>query len=77
MGHALNHAVQDALGRWHRMQGDTVLILPGMDHAGIATQTVVSQQRSHTCVLSTCLLDVCFQSARNEREPPQAVFFSR
>ncbi len=44
MGHALNHAVQDALGRWHRMQGDTVLILPGMDHAGIATQTVVSRQ---------------------------------
>jgi valyl-tRNA synthetase len=44
MGHALNHAVQDTLGRWHRMQGDTVLILPGMDHAGIATQTVVSRQ---------------------------------
>jgi len=44
MGHALNHAVQDALGRWHRMLGDTVLILPGIDHAGIATQTVVSRQ---------------------------------
>ncbi len=44
MGHALNHAVQDALGRWHKMQGDTVLILPGIDHAGIATQTVVSRQ---------------------------------
>ncbi len=44
MGHALNHAVQDTLGRWHRMQGDTVLILPGIDHAGIATQTVVSRQ---------------------------------
>ena len=44
MGHALNHAVQDTLGRWHRMMGDTVLILPGMDHAGIATQTVVSRQ---------------------------------
>ncbi|MGI4791775.1 MAG: valine--tRNA ligase [Janthinobacterium lividum] len=44
MGHALNHAVQDTLGRWHKMQGDTVLILPGMDHAGIATQTVVSRQ---------------------------------
>ena len=44
MGHALNHAVQDALGRWHRMQGDTVLILPGVDHGGISTQTVVSRQ---------------------------------
>ena len=44
MGHALNHAVQDTLGRWHKMQGDTVLILPGIDHAGIATQAVVSRQ---------------------------------
>jgi len=44
MGHALNHSVQDTLGRWHRMLGDTVLILPGIDHAGIATQTVVSRQ---------------------------------
>ena len=44
MGHALNHAVQDTLGRWHRMSGDAVLILPGGDHGGISTQTVVSRQ---------------------------------
>lgn len=44
MGHALNHSVQDALGRWHRMLGDTVLILPGVDHGGISTQTVVARQ---------------------------------
>ncbi len=44
MGHALNHTVQDTLGRWRRMCGDAVLILPGLDHAGIATQTVVSRQ---------------------------------
>ena len=44
MGHALNHAVQDALGRWHRMRGFTTLILPGTDHAGIATQTVVERE---------------------------------
>jgi len=44
MGHALNHAVQDTLGRWHKMLGDTVLILPGVDHGGISTQTVVSRQ---------------------------------
>ena len=44
MGHALNHSIQDTLGRWHKMSGDTVLILPGLDHAGIATQTVVSRQ---------------------------------
>ena len=44
MGHALNHTIQDLLGRWHRMQGDTTLILPGTDHAGIATQNVVEKQ---------------------------------
>ena len=47
MGHALNHAVQDTLGRWHRMLGETVLILPGVDHGGISTQTVVSRQIEH------------------------------
>jgi len=44
IGHALNHSVQDALGRWHRMRGFTTLILPGTDHAGIATQTVVEKE---------------------------------
>jgi len=44
MGHALNHAVQDALGRWHRMRGFTTLILPGTDHGGISTQTVVEKE---------------------------------
>ena len=44
MGHALNHSVQDALGRWHRMRGFTTLILPGVDHASIATQTVVEKE---------------------------------
>ncbi len=44
MGHALNHSVQDTLGRWHRMRGFTTLILPGTDHAGIATQTVVERE---------------------------------
>ncbi len=44
MGHALCYSVQDALGRWRRMKGDRVLVLPGTDHAGIATQKVVEQQ---------------------------------
>jgi valyl-tRNA synthetase len=38
LGHALTSAVEDALTRWHRMQGKYVLWLPGTDHAGIATQ---------------------------------------
>ena len=44
MGHAMEHAVMDALTRRKRMQGYQVLWLPGMDHAGIATQTVMEKQ---------------------------------
>ncbi|MGZ6801072.1 MAG: valine--tRNA ligase, partial [Mycobacteriaceae bacterium] len=44
MGHAMEHAVMDALTRRKRMQGYEVLWLPGMDHAGIATQTVVEKR---------------------------------
>ncbi|OCL10164.1 valyl-tRNA synthetase [Glonium stellatum] len=41
LGHALASSIQDALVRYHRMQGMTVLYLPGCDHAGISTQSVV------------------------------------
>ena len=44
MGHALCYTIQDVLGRWKRMLGYNVLILPGTDHAGIATQNVVEKQ---------------------------------
>ena len=44
MGHALNGAMQDALVRWHRMQGFDTLWQPGYDHAGISTQNVVEKQ---------------------------------
>ncbi|WP_298087491.1 class I tRNA ligase family protein, partial [uncultured Corynebacterium sp.] len=44
MGHALDHTLMDALARRKRMQGYEVLWLPGMDHAGIATQTKVEAQ---------------------------------
>src|SRR5271166_1863614 len=44
MGHALEHTMMDALTRRKRMQGYEVLWQPGMDHAGIATQSVVEQQ---------------------------------
>jgi valyl-tRNA synthetase len=43
MGHALNHTAMDAMTRRRRMQGYEVLWLPGMDHAGIATQNVVER----------------------------------
>jgi len=43
VGHALTAAVEDALTRWHRMHGHATLWLPGVDHAGIATQSVVER----------------------------------
>jgi valyl-tRNA synthetase len=43
MGHALCYPLQDMLGRYRRMRGDSVLVLPGQDHAGIATQSVVDK----------------------------------
>jgi valyl-tRNA synthetase len=44
MGHALDHTLIDALIRRRRMQGYRTLYLPGMDHAGIATQNVVERE---------------------------------
>ena len=48
MGHALDHTLMDAIARRKRMQGFEVLWLPGMDHAGIATQTKVEAQLKET-----------------------------
>jgi len=44
IGHALDHTIQDLLTRMKRMKGFEALWLPGMDHAGIATQNVVEKQ---------------------------------
>jgi valyl-tRNA synthetase len=44
MGHAFEHTLMDALTRRKRMQGFEALWLPGMDHAGIATQNLVERQ---------------------------------
>lgn len=43
MGHALNYSIHDLFGRFWRLRGKNVLILPGQDHAGIATQSVVDK----------------------------------
>ncbi len=43
VGHALTVSLQDALARWRRARGQRVLWLPGLDHAGIATQSVVER----------------------------------
>lgn len=44
LGHALDHTIQDLLIRWKRMSGFNTMWLPGTDHAGIATQSVVEKE---------------------------------
>ena len=48
MGHALVNTLQDILIRWKRMSGFEALWVPGTDHAGIATQTVVERHLMKT-----------------------------
>ena len=43
MGHAMDSALQDIITRYKRMQGYAALWLPGVDHAGIATQIKVEE----------------------------------
>eukprot|EP01025_Chloroclados_australasicus_P060277 TRINITY_DN771_c5_g1_i1.p1 TRINITY_DN771_c5_g1~~TRINITY_DN771_c5_g1_i1.p1 ORF type:complete len:1316 (-),score=198.99 TRINITY_DN771_c5_g1_i1:331-4227(-) len=44
IGHALTNAVEDTITRWRRMMGYNTIWVPGTDHAGIATQTVVEKK---------------------------------
>jgi len=48
LGHVLNNPIQDVLARRARTQGFEVLWLPGMDHAGIGTQTAVEKYLGRT-----------------------------
>ncbi len=43
VGHTLGITIQDIMARYHRMKGDKTLLLPGTDHAAIATQNVVEK----------------------------------
>ncbi|XP_021357416.1 valine--tRNA ligase-like [Mizuhopecten yessoensis] len=52
LGHALTCSIQDAIARWHRMKGRSVLWIPGCDHAGIATQVVVEKRLAQECGIS-------------------------
>ncbi len=44
IGHALDNTMQDILARYHRLKGEDVLWIPGMDHAGIATQAKIDER---------------------------------
>jgi valyl-tRNA synthetase len=48
IGHALGHTLMDVIVRRKRMQGYETLWLPGMDHAGISTQTLVERHLAET-----------------------------
>ena len=63
MGHMFEHAIIDALIRWHRMLGERTLWLPGTDHAGIATELMVDRQLQ--------------QEGKNKRDLPRAEFIER
>ena len=47
IGHALTNAIQDCVTRWNRMLGKTTVWVPGVDHAGIATQSVCEKSLWH------------------------------
>ena len=77
MGHMLEHTEIDVTVRWHRMRGDTTLWLPGTDHAGIATQMVVSRHsrsRASTTAISGAKASksASGNGRRNRAEPSNA-----
>ncbi|MBP5835988.1 valine--tRNA ligase [Candidatus Phytoplasma meliae] len=55
LGHAWNNTIQDIIVRFKKMQGFDVLFLPGMDHAGIATQNKVKEQLKKKGLLTSSL----------------------
>ena len=57
LGHALTNAIQDTLTRWNRMKGKVTLWVPGVDHAGIATQSVVEKMIKKVSILQ-CNVDI-------------------
>ena len=51
LGHMLGDTIRDTLARWHRMRGDATLWLPGIDHAGLATQVEVRRRLQREGIL--------------------------
>ena len=52
LGHALTTAIEDTITRYNRMKGKVTLWVPGTDHAGIATQSVVEKRLKKVRILS-------------------------
>ncbi len=64
MGHMFEHAIIDALIRWHRMLGERTVWIPGTDHAGIATELMVDRQLQA-------------QEGKSKRDLPREEFLER
>nr|WP_238568781.1 class I tRNA ligase family protein [Chrysanthemum yellows phytoplasma] len=64
LGHAWNNTIQDIIIRFKKMQGFDVLFLPGMDHAGIATQNKVKEQLKQEGLLTKTLSKEIFLNMR-------------
>ena len=65
LGHAFGYTVMDILGRYHRLLGERVLLIPGKDHAGIQTQVVFEKKLKSegidiTKIPVTELYDQCY-----------------
>ncbi|CAD6341059.1 unnamed protein product [Miscanthus lutarioriparius] len=58
IGHALTVAIEDAMIRWRRMSGYNALWVPGVDHAGIATQVLKWKDQYGGTILNQFLLDL-------------------
>ena len=65
LGHILGDTVMDILARWHRMRGEPVLWLPGVDHAGLSTQVAV---RRHLAQSKVRMEDLSREQVRAEIE---------
>ena len=63
MGHALQHTMMDVLTRYKRMCGFRTLWLPGMDHAGISTQLMVTRELKKEGISRHDLGGVCLAGA--------------
>jgi hypothetical protein len=83
LGHALTSTIEDTLTRWYRMKGYVALWVPGVDHAGIATQSVVEKRLqkvppapadpSHAILFSPCSLSLSVRGHHETRLGSRAV----
>jgi valyl-tRNA synthetase len=82
LGHVSGYSYQDLMGRYQRMQGKRVLLLPGKDHAGIQTEVVYEKELDKKGLTKQMLgreefykqtYDFCIENAANARAQEQRI----